>query len=551
MCLQRKKIYTNAHRLFQNRYSAYELSIPCGECTECRRDRANEWRIRTYYEYLDCISKGGFAIWDRLSYDNEHLPHLAGLERGVPDNLDFTCFNDQDITNFMKRLRSNLTYEKFKPKKSIRYLIAAEYGQEEGDYIDDKGHHRQYTLRPHYHVIMYCTDKKLTPAKLSMHIKKAWGKGQTNGIEDNPTYFGSKGIIHDKADAITISDYIGKYCLKSQDYDKVAKFKTQELIRWYIAQERGKAYDEIPDKALKLKPNRERIQKLLRRVGTFHRQSQNYGATALNDKKATKREGLLGMPDKKKIWWYQKLPLYFLRKEYQNYMRTPEGKVIWYWNEKGMNWKIHTMQKTIEATAKKFECLESQVQDVNFADIMHNYYCNNGMNRNKMEEWRKLNDLLFAYRNGRDWKKYTEYIMFHKGRIWDGEHNPEPWQTLLMNFNTGKIAEDTKEKLYYNYNHTTDKDHFGKRMIGHEDLGDKWKGYKDPHGDEITPQQFASLYCITEKCSKKWEDFDKLGDILDQINTYLEWNENAHERIKRQTQLTWEGQKKTLYKNII
>ena len=550
-CLTRKKIYTNAHRLYTNRYSPYEMTVPCGTCSQCRKSKANEWRARTYYEYISTINKGGYALWDRLSYNDENLPHLKALENNVPDFLDFTCFNREDIQLFMKRLRSNLKHENHKPEKNIRYLIAAEYGQEEGRYMTDKGYLREGTLRPHYHIILYCTDKTLAPAKLSMHIKKAWGKGTTNGIEDNPTYFGEKGVIKNKADAITISDYIGKYCLKSQTYDKVAKYKTRELIRWHISQETGKEYDNIPDKTLKLRKNRERLGKCLRRVGTFHSQSQGYGAYALNDKRATEKEGLLGMPDKKKIWWYQTMPMYYQRKLYYEYTRTHEGKVIWYLNDKGIDWKIRTFKERIEKTAKQYEKLERQIRSEEFIDLIKNYNIENKIATNPKEQWLRINDLEHAYKNRRTWEHYTEYTIYHKGRIWDGKTKHQPWETILMNANTAKTAEnEDHEQLYYNYVHQTDKDNFGRALIGHEDLGDKWKGYKRPYGDEIKPQEFAAIYCINENSEEEWNNYDKLTDILDQIKTYIEWNESAKERRKEDTELTWKGIQKTLYKNI-
>lgn len=550
-CLTRKKIYTNAHRLYQNRNTAFEMEIPCGNCSECRKAKANEWRARTYYEYIDCIKKGGFALWDRLSYDNENLPHLQQLENNVPDDLDFTCFNREDIQSFMKRLRSNLEYEGYKPEDNIRYLIAAEYGQEEGQYMSDKGYLREGTLRPHYHGIFYCTDKSINPAKLSMHIKKAWGKGTTNGIEDNPVYFGEKGVIKTKADAITISDYIGKYCLKNQTFDKVANYKITELIRHYRAAETGKDYEKIEDKELKLKINRERIQACKRRVGTFHLQSKSYGAAAQNDKRAMEREGLLGMPDKEKIYWYQALPMYYQRKIYYDHIRTKEGKVIWYLNKKGLDWKIRTFEKRIEKTAKKFEELTTHAADQNFLTLIENYNLDNKITIQPKKEWERIRMLTAAYRNGRTWKHFAEYILFHRGRIWNGQ-KPEPWQTIMMNYNTAKTAEnEEKEPLYYNYNHTTDKDHFGRKMIGHEDLGDKWKGYRKPYGDEMRQEDFAKIYTANESSCEEWENYDKLKDILDQIQVYIEWNNSERDRRREQTELTWKGIQKTLYKNII
>lgn len=546
-CLTKRKIYTNAHRLYKNLNTNYMIEAPCGECTECLKAKSNEWRARTYYEFMDCMKKGGFVLWDRLSYDNENLPHLAKLEHNVPKSLDFTCFNKEDVQLFMKRLRENLAQRRIGARKKIRYLIAAEYGQEEGTYITDKGQTREATLRPHYHMILYCT-AKIKPAELSMEIRKAWKKGTTNGIEDNPGYFNEKGVIKTKADAITISDYIGKYCLKSQSYDKVADYKIREIVRHYTAQEKGKDYDNINDKELASKLNRERIQAMKSKVKTFHVQSQGYGAYAMEDKRALKKEGLLGMPDKQKTWFYQKLPMYFERKIYHNYIRTKEGKVIWYLNEKGIEWKTKNAQKTIEGAAKKYTDMIEQLRNPNFVDIIRGYNESNQINLDAKEQWRRLNDLQFAYLNGRKWTHYAEYTIFHKGRIWGGKKsNPE--ETIRNNARASLNAEKEKN-LYYNYNHTTDKDNLGKKIIGVTDLGDKWRGYRRPVGNELEPEQFAKIYTINEESLEEWNNYDKLGNIIDTIKAYIEDSKAKKEKRKERTELSWKAQKKTLYINI-
>lgn len=551
MCLQRKKIYTNAHRLYRNLYTPYELQIPCGQCTECRHDKANEWRARTYYQYIETIEKGGYCLWDRLSYDDEHLPHLNMVEKHVPDKLDFTCFDRRDIQLFLKRLRTNLKSEGYAEKGNLKYLIAAEYGQEEGTYIDDKGHNREGTLRPHYHIILY-SNVDITPAELSMHVKRAWKNGRTNGVEDNESYFRSKGIIDTLEAALTVSEYIGKYCLKNQNYDKVAAYKVKELIRFWKSVEEDREIEKITDKELKRKENRKRINDTLHKVKTFHIQSQGYGKYAIECENAIRNGGLLGMPDKKKIKWWQKLPMYYVRKMYYTHHYDKNTKkVIWELNETGIQWKQRNIEGTIQAYAKKLREKEKAAQNENFRQLIIEY---NRHNNGKPDEsaWYRLNDQLYAYRNGRPWEHFAEYVIYHKGRIYDGTSWLTPRESIRKNANATLMAEyDKRTPMYYNYVHTVDIDHFGRQMVVPYDLGDNHKGYKDFKGKELKPETFAKLYCVNENSAEEWNDYDKLQDILDRIDGYLEWANSEHEKTKERMELTWKGKMKTLYQNVI
>ncbi len=552
MCLQRKKIYTNAHKLYQDRYIQYEQTVPCGHCTECRKDKSNEWRARTYYQYLETIKKGGYILWDRLSYDDKNLPHLAGLFKAVPKDLDFVCFNGEDTAGAIKRLRTNLTDQGYNAKDNIKYLLAAEYGQEEGGYIADKGYWREATLRPHYHIILYCTEPTITPEKLSIELKKAWGKGTTNGVEDNPKFFRTKGKINKLEHALNVSDYIGKYCMKNQEFDKVAAYKVKELMKWYYKLEHNMMnVDELTLEKEISKPEwRKRKNKILLAVKTFHSQSNGYGKYALEHKGAIRNGSLLGMPDKKKKHWWQKLPMYYVRKiYYDRYYDKATKKVIWYLNDTGKEWKLKNLQSTINNFANKLSNLEQYFQSIEGQDLMIRY---NKSYTKGIQEYYRLNDLLYAYRNNRDWKHFAEYIIYHKGRIWEGtKSNPE--NTIRLNAKTPYEAFFEKDKpMYYNYVHTTDIDELGRQIITTDDLGDVRVTHKRPiETHTLKPRQFAKSYCINQETLPEWNDYDDLAEILQIIYNAKEWEEAEKEGIHNRTELTWKGIKKTLYQNII
>lgn len=102
-------------------FSDLPVSVPCGQCVECRLKRSREWALR-------CVAEASLHLENcfiTLTYSNEHLPEYGGLDR-------------QAFPLFMKRLRKAIA-----PGKA-RYFHAGEYGEESG--------------RPHYHACLFGFD---------------------------------------------------------------------------------------------------------------------------------------------------------------------------------------------------------------------------------------------------------------------------------------------------------------------------------------------------------------------------------------------------------
>ena len=94
------------------------IIVPCGQCSECRKMRANMWAIRMMHE----IKYHANNIFVTLTYNDESMADGAQLVQ-------------KDLTDYIKRVRKAI-----EPRK-IKYYACGEYGEKYG--------------RPHYHLIFF------------------------------------------------------------------------------------------------------------------------------------------------------------------------------------------------------------------------------------------------------------------------------------------------------------------------------------------------------------------------------------------------------------
>ena len=136
-------------REYQNDYGVDNiLSLPCGHCIGCAKDRVRNWTTRLclegkYYDHKCFLT---------LTYDDEHCPERL-------------C--KRDLQLFLKRLRKEIS-----PIK-VRYFACGEYGEN--------------THRPHYHVILFGYDfpdkrffsfgSNLDKVFVSKQLSEIWSSG--------------------------------------------------------------------------------------------------------------------------------------------------------------------------------------------------------------------------------------------------------------------------------------------------------------------------------------------------------------------------------------
>lgn len=148
--------------------------VPCGQCITCRNKKSFAWVQRLKQE----ASCWPYVMFITLTYSEDFVPYLTACEPEFNDGLtvfkgvrtpyslsdvDLNSFTDDsveylnrldklrvlnkvDVVNFVKRLRRHIEYET-KRDITLRYWICGEYGET--------------TLRPHYHGLLFFSDKWL------------------------------------------------------------------------------------------------------------------------------------------------------------------------------------------------------------------------------------------------------------------------------------------------------------------------------------------------------------------------------------------------------
>lgn len=121
------------------------IEIPCGNCIECRKQLASDWRVRMTEE-IKCHQYNYFIT---LTFSNEELIKLVKF---------FNCCESNRIAGYA--VRRFLERWRKKYKKSVKHWLITELGH-------------QNTERIHLHGILFCDMQMTTP-----EIQSIWKYGE-------------------------------------------------------------------------------------------------------------------------------------------------------------------------------------------------------------------------------------------------------------------------------------------------------------------------------------------------------------------------------------
>lgn len=146
------------------------MTVPCGQCIECRLKRSREWAVRCMHEASLYETRSSFVT---LTYADEFLPPGGSLDRRA-------------FPLFMKRLRKEVG--------RVRYFHAGEYGERSG--------------RPHYHALLF-------GLRFADEVcKNPLGGGEKVFVSDTLSWLWPDGLHHIGGVSFESAAYVARYCVK-------------------------------------------------------------------------------------------------------------------------------------------------------------------------------------------------------------------------------------------------------------------------------------------------------------------------------------------------
>ena len=374
--------FTYAKYLFPG-VTRYRLTFTCGKCSGCISKQRTDWRVRAYYESLDCLSKpGSFVLFDTLTYTDSNVRHYSDIfpDMRIPHLLNGYAFSRPDVQKFFKRLRINLSRAGYRFDSSqLRYILTSEYGTDE-----------KRTHRPHYHLLFFVTFP-IHPIEFSRHVSRAWTFGKTDGVrpyEDCkkcPVHAYCKGTCIYQLESYVINERLVtsnslQNCMKCVNY--VTKYISKDMCNsgdlqvsvdrlWnYMAPEYKTDYLVY-----------KKYRKFCSQVLPFHLQSLGFGRSLIGDKKkginpidGDEYKYLIGtnkvhLPTgKKDVIRSVALPRYYLRKLYYDYFKE-DGRVRWYLTSDGIINKVAHLDDAIATFAREYREFDKCISPDRLRDL--------------------------------------------------------------------------------------------------------------------------------------------------------------------------------------
>lgn len=332
------------------------LEVPCGHCKECFDSRRNGFFIRMYFEYLDCLFKGGFAYFLTLTYRESSINRLPTGER---------CYRHDDVKNYLKLIRVHLQRDYgIESKDAVRYFCCSEFGEDRH--------------RPHYHIIFFVTPP--VPIRTFIYVARhQWQHGFTMPGKYN------NGIVQD----VAAFSYVSKYCTKG-DKDCATYNHLMAVINSYSG------YDE---KTIRL---------FRYNCRPVIRSSKNFGLYLISQSDYEELEkGIVKMPDKKSTVKDFPLPLYYDRKIFYDVVMI-DGTPCYRLNEAGLKMKLVRFQRYKESFHKNYDLVMSTKYSPTLFDEVNFHYGTEFTSNSHLFAW-------FSRCHSRDWTNLFHYSLVYNG----------------------------------------------------------------------------------------------------------------------------------------
>ena len=532
MCLNPIKIPSKSVFYTFDRLQKKTTTVPCGECAECMQNKQNEYYLRSYYQCIDCWDKGGYILFDTLTYNDQHLPYLSkfykdfGIDNlNIPGKFDYSCFHYPDIRQFLVNLRRQIEYNGYDAKQ-LKYFIVSEYGSHD-EYVTKKGVIRKGTNRPHYHVLFYVYDKNLDPMTLSELISKTWKYGRTDGYPYKQRTYVMNHVFtghHNELHARAVCNYVAGYLCKDMEENKILKNRFESIFDyvsdiWFnknmklyfgidyniekkdirklilygdkkakdLFNELTKGIDNVDFEKLYtfLNYSRKELRQLRlafkRLVIPFTRQSQGFGVYMIEKltPEFIKENNVIRIPDKERIFKYLPIPNYIKTKMFREKTIDEFGMEYYKWTEEGNAYRKKTALQAIEKMKNDLESLFDKT-----------YLVSLGLTNEQADKClTKFKDYLGP-------RKINEFIMYKYF-----------WQGALLDLDMfDEISDysfdfDTLFELYSTDNHDY--------------------GLESPYFDDVhcidNEAHYIEQFKINESSLPEFENMDKLDLLITEI----------------------------------
>lgn len=524
MCLKPIKIHNKSLTIGCSDWTQYELQVPCGQCAECKQLMRDQYYLRAYWQARYTFDRGGWMLFDTLTYDDSHLPHLSDTLPELKNRvIDFPCFSYQHTRRFWIDLRQSLSRAGY--STDFGYFLCSEYG------TSDRGTHR-----PHYHILIYNTDPKLDPVTLSKLISKAWPHGRTDGVPYQSegyvklrNVFG-KGFNDDNESVMGVTRYVMKYVVKNDDFENRVKNRLNIVMNTMVRDKYELSEDDFVNWfdtgfASEFKPLYRKVKRL---VSQFNRQSQHFGEYALSqsDIDEIMETGQMAMPDRDKVVTHIPLPMYYSRKLFCTQVVLDDGRRVWIPTELG---KQYRYKRTYQSAALMVRRYNEWLDNIGIAYLPSDeFFLPDGTKFSLTEQecqdaCNELRKRFYELMRGRSLLDLAVYQMFYRGRVIPNDQLLAPKKLHPMDVVSSQLSADPRHtqnvyRLRTYIDPLTGEETDFMSLVGDDKFTaaacERLRG-RSMAFDVVTVKVFKRHFVVNDTTFPEYEGFDEVIDLYE------------------------------------